>query len=233
MTGGDPNRGPVVVTGGSAGIGYALASHLHGQGFAVLATGRRPDCAASFDYDQLDMMSDRLTQDVDDLLDRQGWGTLDTLVLNAGLGHVGPVAQTPSDLADTLMRVNVTAPLELAHHLATRVTRRIVFVGSVAHKGPHPDFAIYAATKAALRGAVRSWQAEASHDAPFVQMIHPGPTESDMHDRAGLPDTPMRRLFTPAHVVARAMAKAMRTNRAEVRFGLGFTLRHAVGKLIT
>ncbi len=221
-----------MITGGSAGIGYALADHLSSLGSDVIATGRRTDCTGAFSYCALNMMSDCLTTAADAILDQLEWDTFDVLVLNAGIGHVGTMQDTPDKITEQMMRVNVTAPLQLAHHLRARVTGRIVFIGSVAHRGRHPDFAIYAATKAALRGAVRSWQAESDGTGPFVQMIHPGPSQTEMHDRAGLPKTAMQKIFTPAPVVARSIAKAMQTNRAEVSFGFGYTLRHAARNLI-
>ncbi|MGB1234146.1 MAG: SDR family NAD(P)-dependent oxidoreductase [Planktomarina sp.] len=218
----------VLITGGSAGIGAALAQAYADDGADVLTIGRRTSVDHSVPYHSIDMTTQGAMGALDSVLAGAGWDEFDILVLNAGLGHVGPLADTPPAVVDAMMAINVTVPMQMAHHYANRVNKRIVFVGSVATWGKHPNFAIYAATKAALRGAVNSWQIERNDD--LVQIIHPGPTESEMHDRAGLKPTLMRKIFTPATIVAREMKAAIQLDKREVKFGMPFTLRHAFAK---
>ena len=244
MTGGAAPPVRVLITGGSAGIGLALAQQYQAEGAEVLTIGRRPNGLGGLPYICLDLLAGDALARIDAALTQNGWDTFDILILNAGVGHVGPLAETPAPIARDMITVNTAMPLAMAHHFADRVTGRIVFIGSTATWGAHPDFAVYAASKAALRGAVRAWQIERCGARPLkrfqkkltdffgsetrkiniVQIIHPGPTQTQMHDRAGLPDSPIRRLFTPAPVVAKSIQHQIQNGRGEVRFGIAYTL---------
>lgn len=194
----------------------------------MLRLGLRATAAGAGHYAAVDLSQEDADQGVLQILETHGWEDFDILILNAGIGHVGPIAETPTSLTQDMIMVNTTGPLRLGHRLLPMVTQRIVFIGSTAYRSANPDFAIYGSTKAALRGAVQSWQVERAGALPLVQMIHPGPTQTDMHDRAGLGDIPIRRLFTPAHIVAGSIANVIDGTKHEKRFGMFYMLRHWV-----
>lgn len=225
-------RRRVLVTGASDGIGRALVDHYAGLGWDVVATGRRPlpridrPLPAGVRYAAIDLTWAEAAREVADLAGPR----LDLAILNAGLGKVASVADhAPADIA-AMVRVNLVAPLLAAQALRPALAAgggRLVLIGSTAARGAHRDFAVYAATKAALHGAARSLRLEWGAEVP-VTILHPGPTATAMHRRAGLPEGPMERHFPPADVTARALARAIRRGGWRHRFGAGFLVRHAL-----
>ena len=226
----------VLITGASDGIGRALVDRYQDDGWDVIAHGRRPPdeidppLPASVIYLRLDLAAD-LDDGIVELLDAVP-DALDVAILNAGVGLVAAPADTAATDIAQMIAVNTTAPLRLAQALHRRLAAAdgtLVFIGSTASRGRHGDFAVYAATKAALAGAARSLRLEWA-DRVDVQIIHPGPTATGMHDKAGLAHTPIRRFFTEPDTVAEAIKASVADGRSTRRFGLGFTLRHAFGK---
>ncbi|MFK8023243.1 MAG: SDR family NAD(P)-dependent oxidoreductase [Ilumatobacter sp.] len=222
----------VLITGASDGIGRALVDRYLADGWEVIAHGRRPladvepSMPGSVDYVRHDLRDgvDAVTASLPD--------ALDLAILNAGVGFVAPPGATDPSAITELVQVNTIAPLRLAHALHSRLAAgrgRLVLIGSTASRGAHGDFAVYAATKAALAGAARSLRLEWDGSVD-VQVIHPGPTATGMHERAGLPETWHRRFFTPAATVADAISASIESGRASTRFGLGFLVRHALSR---
>lgn len=227
----------VLITGGSDGIGWHLATQANARGDQVIATGRRardqitpalPDAIVYIQCDHGDPdAANAVAQEIKDQ-------PLDLVILNAAMGLYGALdAQTAPELRQ-MMSVNVTGALHLAqaltpHMQAAEDRAKLVFVGSTAAKGRHADFAAYAASKAALQGAARSLRLE-WRGTIDVQILHPGPTATDMHAKVGLDPGPMARLFTAPEVMAQALLRATKSRRWHHRFGLGFMLRKAIWK---
>ncbi|MEL6915513.1 MAG: SDR family oxidoreductase [Pseudomonadota bacterium] len=219
----------ILITGASDGIGRSLSEHYAAAGWRVIATGRRPEeevrpaLPAACTY-----LSQDLTTGPEALL-AQVTGPLDVAILNAGAGKVArPEAHDATDIAQ-MIALNTTAPLLLAQGLLPQLAGgTLVFIGSTAARGAHADFSVYAATKAALDGAARAlaleWEGRVS-----VLMIHPGPTATGMHDKAGLGDIAARRFFTPPATVARSIAGSIARGR-NARLGPLYTLRRALGR---
>ncbi|MEM1374324.1 MAG: SDR family NAD(P)-dependent oxidoreductase [Pseudomonadota bacterium] len=215
----------VLITGASDGIGRALVNVYAEQGWAITATGRRPREALENPMTCPYVPCD-LTEDMAPVLDALP-PRLDLAILNAGLGKVGPPeAHSAEDIAQ-MIALNVTAPLLLAQKLMPRMEGgAMAFIGSTAARGAHRDFSVYAATKAALAGATRSlaleWQGRVQ-----VLTLHPGPTATGMHDKAGLGNLAARRLFTAPDIVAETLAGAIARGKNR-RLGPGYMLRHAL-----
>lgn len=211
-----------LITGASDGIGLAFAHHYAADGWDVTATGRRAEADAPGTYVAAD-----LTHDFQPVLGALP-PKIDLAILNAGAGKVAaPEDHSAEDIAQ-MIALNTTAPLLMAQALLPRLEGgTLAFIGSTAARGAHKDFTVYAATKAALAGAARSlaleWQ-----DRVTVLMLHPGPTATAMHDKAGLGDIAARRLFTKPETVAATLANAIAKGRNQ-RLGMGYTLRHALG----
>ncbi|WP_147125251.1 SDR family NAD(P)-dependent oxidoreductase [Shimia ponticola] len=224
----------VLITGASDGIGRALVECYRSKGWTVIAHGRRqasrvaPQLPAQVKYVEAD-----LNMPTEDTIARVAQATPDSLdlaILNAGMGVVAPPERTTPAQINDMIAVNTTAPLLLAQALFPRLQAaqgKLTFIGSTAARGAHRDFAVYAATKAALSGAARSLRLEWEGRVP-VQIIHPGPTATGMHDKAGLGDIAARKYFTAPDRVARAIETAIEGDKPSVRFGPLFMLRHAI-----
>jgi 3-oxoacyl-[acyl-carrier protein] reductase len=185
-----------LVTGGSRGIGAAIAKRLADDGADVaISYASNADKAAAvvkdleakgvrakaFKADQGD------TSQVNNLIKTvaQSFGKLDILVNNAGVlvaGGVGDPA-TPVTEYDRQLAVNVVG-VATAVRGAVAILRqggRIINIGSVAGTHiPFPGAADYAATKAALGGYTRGWARDLGPKGITVNLVQPGPIATDM-----------------------------------------------------
>ena len=113
-----------------------------------------------------------------------------------------------------VLDTNLFAAIALAQALLSRqedVGGRLVVIRSAAHKGA-PAFASYAAAKAGLHGFARALAEEwKGHVA--VQVIHPGPTDTGMHARAGHDPGRLVRLFAGTATMARLIDRAVARGR--------------------
>lgn len=200
-----------LVTGGSRGLGRALAAGLAGRGWRVITDGRDPSAlagAAAF------MPADRVVAipgDVTDPAHRDRlmgavWelGRLDLLVNNAGMlgasAHT-PLADHPADDLAAMFAVNVVAPVALAQIALPHLTRRrgaIVNISSDAAVEAYEGWGGYGATKAALDHVSATLAAE--NPAVRVYAVDPGEMATAML-RAAYPGEDMGGWPQPEDVV--------------------------------
>jgi 3-oxoacyl-[acyl-carrier protein] reductase len=213
-----------LVTGGSRGIGAAIARALADDGADVaisyvasadkaqavvqdlLAKGVR---AEAFKADQAD------TGAVNALVAAvaQRFGRLDILVNNAGMFAMGQVHDRANNLADLdrMFAVNVGGVVAAVRAAVPLMTDggRIISIGSVVGDAtPFPGAADYSATKAALLGYTRGWARDLGPKGITVNTVAPGPIETDMapadgelHD-ALIAGTALGRFGKPEEVAA-------------------------------
>lgn len=196
---------PTLVTGASSGIGLAVAQALLAQGRPVLGLSRTAPQG----------LGPNFTHIAADLLDRpalmaalEGLPPLQALVHAAGLLRVG--RHEAFDHADgaRMWQLHVDVAARLIGTLAPRLPDdgRIVLIGSRVARGA-PGRALYAASKAALSGLVRSVAAELAPRGITVNIVAPGATDTPMlRDPARASETPrlppIGRLIRPAEVAA-------------------------------
>jgi meso-butanediol dehydrogenase/(S,S)-butanediol dehydrogenase/diacetyl reductase len=194
-----------LVTGGSSGIGYAVAEGLRDDGWAVTAMSRRgtgPAGVAVVAGDAAD--PDDLRAALGSAMD--GAGGLRGLVCSAGSPPSGPW-DDPSHWAEVL-RVDLTAPFE-ASRLAWPALAVghgcIVLVGSIvgAAEG-HVRSPAYAAAKAGLEGLARSLAVIGAAEGVRVNVVAPGaidtPFDPSLFPPDARPDVPLGRMGTAAEV---------------------------------
>ena len=182
-----------MITGATDGIGLALARSWTLRGAAPILHGRReitdldPDVFVQGRYVQADLTRVRAPEDVAAFVDRACPEGLDLLVLNAGVGWVGRVAEEPTASIRELCEVNLVAPMRLCRLLLPGLKARrgrIAYVSSVVSELPCPDYAVYGATKAAAEGFFRSLRVELEGEVD-VQVIRPGAVRTSMHEKSG------------------------------------------------
>jgi short-subunit dehydrogenase len=210
-----------LVTGASRGIGRATALELARRGARIKATGRD---AAALDDVARRTGGEWLAADLErpEEVDRLAeWADpVDLLVNNAGFGVTVPFQSLDPAAADALIRVNLLAPIRLARLLLPgmieRGTGHIVNVASVAgHVGVAGE-AVYSATKAGLIALSESLRYEVRSLGIGVTVVSPGVVRTAFFDRAGHPyDRAFPRLIRPERA-ARAIARAVRQDRAQV-----------------
>lgn len=184
-----------LVTGGSRGIGAAIARSLAAAGADVAityasaseraealagelrASGRRAVAYAA-DGAQPAAMADAVERTVADL------GRIDVLVNNAGIFPNGPLEAVAADEVERTLSVHVSAVF-LASRAAARHMGdggRIVSIGSCfAERVPYAGVTLYATSKAALVGMTKGLARDLGPRGIAVTVVHPGPTDTDMN----------------------------------------------------
>jgi NAD(P)-dependent dehydrogenase (short-subunit alcohol dehydrogenase family) len=207
-----------LVVGGARGIGLAIAERLATEGAMVFITGRRADqveaAAATIGHGTRGLVADAgVSTDLELAVEtvRAEHGRIDALVLNAGIADPATLdAETP-DHFDHLFAVNVRGPLfGLQAALGAMAEgSSVVLVGSIAGGAGVASYGTYAATKAALRSYARTWTAELAPRGIRVNVVAPGPTDTEMmakvpeEARAALiAPIPLGRMARPSEVAA-------------------------------
>ncbi|MFI2647028.1 SDR family NAD(P)-dependent oxidoreductase [Micromonospora fulviviridis] len=198
-----------LVTGGSRGIGAAVALRLAQEGADVALTyERRADRAAEL-VEQIKAVGRRalaVPADSADPAAARGavdrvageFGRLDVLVNNAGVFLTGPVTELGTDEVERTIAVNVRAPFVFAQAAVGHLTDggRIVNIGSnVAERAVFPGLALYSMSKTALLGLTRGLARELGGRGITVNLVNPGPTDTDANPADG-PNADAIRGFT-------------------------------------
>jgi NAD(P)-dependent dehydrogenase (short-subunit alcohol dehydrogenase family) len=211
------NRTALVV-GGAKGIGLAVAERLSSEGATVFLTGRRAGeveaAARRLGGAARGLVADAgapedLSRAVATVVEARG--RLDLLVLNAGLSEPAPIADQTAEHFDRHFAVNVRAMVFglQAALPAMGDGASVVLMGSIADAAGIPSYGTYAATKAAVRSYARTWAAELAPRGIRVNVVAPGPTDTDM--MAAVPEDvratlvapiPMGRMARPAEVAS-------------------------------
>ncbi|MCG5238101.1 SDR family oxidoreductase [Xanthobacter oligotrophicus] len=194
-----------LVTGGAGGIGLAVARREIAVGRAVVVLDREPppeDLNARFIA--VDMMDEAATGAA--LAQALADGSITRLVNNVGM--VRPALLDDTTAADfaAVMRLNLGTAIQCTQALlpGMRAARfgRIVNVSSRAAYGKELRTA-YAASKAGLLGATRTWALELGKDGITVNAVAPGPIATPLFTAANPPDAPRTRAIIDGIPVGR------------------------------
>lgn len=180
-------RKVAVVTGGSSGIGFAIAQKVTAQGMRVIITGRRRDAldraVAELGGDAVGIVADvSSTAGLEGLFTeiRSEFGRIDTLVANAGGGVHAPLGKITEAAYDQQFDTNVKGIVFTVQGALPLMQpgSSIVIIGSTASIDPGPTMSIYGATKAAVRNLVRSWVSDLKGTGIRINIVSPGPTNT-------------------------------------------------------
>lgn len=202
-----------LVTGGTRGIGAAIATALIRSGYQVSVSGRSregrapADCTylpCDFeDNDQLRSFADEIAR-ID----------LDVLVNNAGINKIGPLATYDPEDFERIHQVNVTAPFMLCRAvvpgMCDRGFGRIVNITSIWSVVSKPGRSAYSASKFALFGMSRALALEVARDNVLVNCVAPGVIDTELTRRvlgeAGVEEIkreiPIGRMANPEEIAA-------------------------------
>jgi NAD(P)-dependent dehydrogenase (short-subunit alcohol dehydrogenase family) len=210
-----------VVTGGSSGIGLAIAQRFAAEGAHVFVMGRsqaRLDDAVASIGGRVDVVQGDVTNaaDLDRLFDtvRESAGTLDILVTSSGAGEFSTLDATTEEHFDKAFDLNVRGMVFTVQRAVRQMAKggSVVLVGSIAGNVGNPGYGTYSATKAAVRSYARTWSIELAERGIRVNTLSPGPTDTPMFDgvsddiRAALTGRiPMKRLGQPDEIAAAAL----------------------------
>ncbi len=198
-----------LVTGGSRGIGAATALRLAEDGADVALTYQHNADLAADVAEKIKALGRRALAIQADSADASAvstavetavaeFGRLDVLVNNAGVGFVGPLDQTAIEDVDRVLAVNVRGVFAVTQAAAAHLGEggRVITIGScVTDRVPGPGMALYATSKAALVGLTKALARELGPRGITVNLVHPGPTDTDMNPADG-PYAADQRAFT-------------------------------------
>jgi len=185
-----------VVTGGNSGIGLATAQLFAAEGAHVVVTGRRKaelDAAVA----EIGHGAVGVQGDVAQLAElgalyaavKSKFGRIDILFANAGVCEVAPLAGVSEEHFDKLFDINVKGLVFTVQKALPLLVDggAIILNSSVANTTGFPTFGVYSATKAAVRSFVRTWTVELKDRKIRVNAISPGPIETPIFGKIGLP----------------------------------------------
>ncbi len=191
---GENHKRAALITGGSSGIGLAIARVLAEEGFDLTLVSRRKEKveAAAAELGAHAVAADLSSPDgcapvVPAHMDK--WGRLDVLVNSAGIGIGGRVEEIEIKHAGLQIAVNlggtfIVTQAAIPHLRETRGL--IVNLASIAGTIPTPGLAMYGATKAAVIALTRSLNAELEGDGIRATAISPGFVDTPMAAWSGL-----------------------------------------------
>ncbi len=179
----------VLVTGGSRGIGLAIARWFLDRGDRVAVTSR------SGKIEEDGLQSDRLLSIACDVTDRdqvgaafdaieKEWGPVEILVANAGVTRDMLVLRMSDDAWSEVIDTNLSGTFWVAKRALAKMIRlhrgRVIMISSVGGFIGSPGQANYAASKAGLVGMARSMAREVASRSITVNVVAPGLVETNM-----------------------------------------------------
>lgn len=234
----------VLVTGGSRGIGLAIARRLAGAGYHVIAVARRENDElnnaiqdtirqgrGAIRFKPFDLSNvDAIPAFVKELRDE--FGAIHGLVNNAGIGTEGLLATMHNSEIEALLRLNVLSPVILTkyvvRHMMADGAGRIINMSSIIASTGYNGLSVYGATKAAATGFTRSLAREVGKLGITVNAIAPGFIDTELTQ--GLGDEQRKRIASRSAL--RRLPEAEDVARM-VEFLLGDGGRNITGSVLT
>jgi 3-oxoacyl-[acyl-carrier protein] reductase len=183
----------VVVTGGSRGLGLAIARRLAAAGYSVVAVARhmndqlgaamREGNSGSLVFVPFDLGETREIPQLARMLRKQ-FGPVYGLVNNAALGSDGLLANMKDSKIEELLRINTLAPIMLSKYVARAMMAdgggRIVNIASIIGFTGYSGLSVYGASKASMLGFTRSLAREVGRLGINVNAVAPGFLDTEM-----------------------------------------------------
>lgn len=215
-----------VVTGGTRGIGRAIAHGFAAAGARVVVASRKAEACAAVEQELADLGHEALgvpchlgqPDDVERLVRAtvERFGALDVVVNNGANPLAEPLGAYTEAGFDKSVAVNIRGPLFLVQHALPHLRAsdgaavvNVVSAGAFLFSG---GLSLYTAAKAAMVAYTRAWAAELALDGVRVNALAPGPVDTDMVRNTGPEATEamassnlLRRLAAPDEMVGPAL----------------------------
>ena len=208
------NKKIALVTGGSSGIGSAVAIELSKKNIHVIITGKTLSGLESTESKiKLDGGTCTIAQlDMSDFIgiDRLGleifkrWGKLDILISNAAiLGTLGPLHHQSSEEFFDVINVNLLSNHRLIRSMDALLKKsnlsKALFLSSSVGLNPKSFWGAYAISKSALEHMVKTWAEENKENDMSIIIVNPGRTRTKMNEQA-MPGAKQENLQSPKEV---------------------------------
>ena len=198
-----------IITGGSEGIGRAIAEALVAEGCRVTITGRREDTLRGTaeeigaDWIVADVGSEEdAARTVADVVEKHG--RLDILVNNAGYGIFKPLVETSLEELEGIFRTNVFGAFlmarEAARHFIQQGGGELINIASTSSLRGSATRTAYGASKFALRGMTECWRDELRRHDVRVMLVNPSEVMTDFSAKAGSPRERSEKKLRPQEI---------------------------------
>ena len=189
-----------LITGGTSGIGRAVANKLAQLGVHVLVVGRNAErgektmaelrsAGGRADFISSDLRDASSARQVARRAVELGSGHVDILINNAGIYPFGPTHETTEEAFDGVYSLNVKAPYFLVAELAPLMAKRgrgaIVNISTMVADYGAFGMSLYGSSKAALNLLTKVWTAEYGPSGVRVNVVSPGPTRTEGTEAMG------------------------------------------------
>jgi 3-oxoacyl-[acyl-carrier protein] reductase len=199
-----------LVTGGSEGIGRAVAEALHNEGCSVTITGRGE---AKLRAAAEDLRVDHIVGDVGNEEDAirtvasviEKHGRLDILINNAGFGIFKPLVDTSLQELESVFRTNVFGPFLMAREAARHFIERggggeLINIASTSSLRGSATRTAYGGSKFALRGMTECWRDELRRHDVRVMLVNPSEVMTEFAAKAGSPRERSEKKLRPQEI---------------------------------
>lgn len=188
-----------LITGGSKGIGKALAEEFAKNGYSLILVARdlsllqsvRDELQTKYKVEIKVLSADLEKPEAIDLIFdtyKDELSNIDVLINNAGFGIAEKFADVSDKEIDGMLKVNMVTLTNLTHRILpimlAKKSGKILNVASTAAFTPGPYYSIYYATKAYVLSFSVSLAEECKQDGVTVSVLCPGATDSEFHQRA-------------------------------------------------
>jgi NAD(P)-dependent dehydrogenase (short-subunit alcohol dehydrogenase family) len=189
-----------LITGGTSGIGRAVANKLAQLGIHVLVVGRNVErgektvaeiraTGGHADFLASDLRDAASAREVARRAVELGDDHVDILINNAGVFPFGPTHETTEDAFDNVYSLNVKVPYFLVAELAPLMAKTgkgaIVNVSTMVADYGVSGMSLYGSTKAAINLLTKAWAAEYGPSGVRVNAVSPGPTRTEGTEAMG------------------------------------------------
>jgi len=194
----------VVITGGTKGIGWAMANAFAAEGFHIALCSRTKsdlehrETALLAVYPDIDVLTKVVDMSKKDEVNEFGdfitknWGYCDILINNAGFFAPGEISSEPDGILETQMETNLYSAYYLTRRLLPEMIKQksgqIINICSIASKIAYPNGGSYSISKFAMLGFTKVLREEMKEKGIRVTAILPGATWSDSWKGADIPE---------------------------------------------
>jgi NAD(P)-dependent dehydrogenase (short-subunit alcohol dehydrogenase family) len=189
-----------LITGGTSGIGRAVANKLAELGVHVVVVGRDAKrgqktideirkAGGQADFISSDLRDASSAREMARRAIDLGKGQIDILINNAGIYPFGPTHEASEELFDKVYSLNVKVPYFLVAELAPLMAKRgkgaIINLSTMVADYGAPGMSLYGSSKAAINLLTKVWAAEYGRSGVRVNAVSPGPTRTEGTDSMG------------------------------------------------
>lgn len=184
-----------LITGGTNGMGYAVAQQFIDEGGSAIITGRSEETVNEA-VKQLGNKAFGIVSNAGNMKDlmslqnsvRQHTDTVDLVFANAGYGKFGPIEKIDESDFDELFNMLVKGPFFTVQQIIPLMKRgsSVVFNSSVATEIAMPNFSVYSAAKSAVQSFIKTFATELTQKGIRVNGISPGHIKTNIFNNTGM-----------------------------------------------